>query len=70
MKEMVNAVHRDKGFKRKQIFEIIKKAEDLINTDNQRHFNPKKMVWTDQIIPSVDSSIEAGHQSNKFLPSI
>jgi hypothetical protein len=61
MKEMVNAVHRDKGFRRKQTFEIIKKTEDLKNTDNQRHFDPKKMVWTDQIIPSVASSIEAGH---------
>jgi hypothetical protein len=58
---MVNVVHRDKGFKKKHIFEIIKKAEDLKNTDNQRHFDPKKMVRTDQIIPSVAAAIEAGH---------
>jgi hypothetical protein len=57
MKEMVNAVHKDKGFKRKHILEIFKKTEDLKNTNNQRHFDPKKMVWTEQKITSVAPNI-------------
>jgi hypothetical protein len=66
MKDMGNDVHREKGFKRKLIFEIIKKAEDLKTTANQRHLDPKKMVWTDQIITSVAPDIEAdGHISIK-----
>jgi hypothetical protein len=61
MKEIMNTVYGDKMLKRKQIYDTLKKIEDWKNTDDQGDSNPKKMVWTGQLILSSITAIEADH---------
>jgi hypothetical protein len=43
---MVSNVCGDKGMKRRQIYEILKKIKDGKNLDNQGHCKPKKTIRT------------------------
>jgi hypothetical protein len=71
MKEVMNTVYGDEMLKRKQIYDTLKKIEDWKNTDDQGDSDSKKMVRTDQIVPSAIPTIEADHHiSVKKLSSI
>jgi hypothetical protein len=58
IKEMVENVYGEKALKKTAIYAIIKKVKNGETTDDQRHLNGKKTVWTPALIASVAAAIE------------
>jgi hypothetical protein len=55
---MVDLVYGDKALKKTANYAILKKVKSRNTTEDQRLFNPKKMVRTASLIASVATAIE------------
>jgi len=61
IKKLIDKGHRNKSFKKIEIFTHIRKVTVIKNTSDKRYLNPKRSEKKDLLIAKIASTIAQGH---------